>query len=176
MRRSTSTTTRPPRDGEVDGESYYFVSEKDFEALKSGSLIEFARVHGHWYGTPRRFVEETLRQGKDVVLSIDVQGGAQVKKSFADAVFVFILPPSSAVLLERITRRGTDYAGEIRKRLSAAQEEIRHASAYDYMVINDKLEDAVSALSSIIQSERQRRDRYEPGFLERFSEPGRKKT
>ena len=168
IRRSVSATTRAPRPGEVEGVSYFFVGEAEFENLKNGKLIEWATVHGHSYGTPRDFVENTLASGLDVVLSVDVQGGRQVKKVFPDAVTVFILPPSYAVLEERIRRRAADPAGTIKIRLENAREELRALPEYEYVVVNDGLEEAVSALCSVILSERHRRARYDERFLGKF--------
>jgi guanylate kinase len=168
LRRSISTTTRAPRPGEIGGKSYWFVGEEDFEKLKKGKLIEWAKVHGYFYGTSRNFVEETLESGFDVVLSVDVQGGRQVKKVFPDAVTIFILPPSHEVLEQRIRRRATDPAGTIKTRLENAREELRALPEYEYVVVNDGLEEAVAALCSIVLSERHRRARYEGSFLEKF--------
>ena len=168
LRRSVSATTRAPRPGEVEGESYFFVGEREFENLKRGKLIEWATVHGHSYGTPREFVEKTLESGVDVVLSVDVQGGRQVKKVFPDAVTIFILPPSFEVLEQRIKRRAADPADTIKTRLENAREELRALPEYEYVVVNDGLEDAVSALCSVILSERHRRARYEKSFLDKF--------
>ena len=168
LRRSVSTTTRAPRPGEIDGKSYFFTGEEDFEKLKKGKLIEWAKVHGYFYGTPRDFVEETLESGFDVVLSVDVQGGRQVKKVFPDAVTIFILPPSYEVLEQRIRRRATDPVGTIKTRLENAREELRALPEYEYVVVNDGLEEAVAVLCSIVLSERHRRARYEGSFLEKF--------
>jgi guanylate kinase len=166
---SVSATTRPPRPGEVAGESYLFVSKAEFERLKKGKLIEWARVHGYFYGTPKKFVTDQLAKGRDVVLNIDVQGGASVKKAFPDAVLIFILTPSPDVLEERIRRRATDLSGEIEKRLENAWGEIRMATGYDYIVENDKLDETVAILQAIIRTERHRRTRYPEGYIERFS-------
>jgi guanylate kinase len=167
---SVSVTTRPPREGEVDGESYRFVDKAEFDEFEKTSLIEWAVVHDHCYGTPREFVEQELAKGLDVLLNIDVQGGARVKKVFPDAVMIFILPPCYKDLEKRIKQRGTDYPGDITKRLENARREIEVASAdYDYLVINDRLEDAVSTLAAIVVSERCRRTRYPKGYLEDFA-------
>jgi guanylate kinase len=169
LKASVSVTTRPPREGEVDGESYRFIDEAKFEELKKTSLIEWASVHGRFYGTPRDFVEQEIAKGLDVVLNIDVQGGAQVKKAFPNAVLIFILPPSYEELQKRIMQRGTDYAAEITKRMENARREIKVAADYDYLVINDQLEDAVSTLAAIVVSERCRRVRYPKTFLNGFA-------
>lgn len=168
LRRSVSATTRAPRPGEIDGESYFFVGGDEFENLKNGKLIEWATVHGHAYGTPREFVEKTLSSGVDVVLCVDIQGGRLVKKVFPDAVTIFILPPSYEVLEQRIRRRAADPAETIKKRLENAREELRALPEYEYAVVNDDLEHAVSAICSVIFSERNRRARYQKSFLDRF--------
>jgi guanylate kinase len=168
LKGSISATTRPSRPDEVDGESYLFVSQEEFETLKAGKLIEWASVHGHLYGTPRKLVDEQLASGHDIVLNIDVQGGASVKKAFPNAVLIFILTPSSEVLEERIRRRATDLSGEIEKRLENAWGEIRRAGGYDYIVVNDQLDDTVATLLAIIRSERHRRGRYPDEFIKRF--------
>jgi len=168
LQRSISTTTRVPRPGEVDGQSYFFVGEAEFENLKRGKLIEWAAVHGNLYGTPRDFVENTLQRGVDVVLSIDVQGGRAVKKTFPDAVMIFILPPSFEVLERRITRRAADLDEDIKTRLANAREELRALPQYEYVVVNDELEKAVAALGAIIAGERCRRARYPKGYIDSF--------
>ena len=160
LRRSVSATTRSPRAGEAEGESYFFVKPGEFERLKKGKLVEWAEVHGHCYGTPKEFVDSELALGKDVLLNIDVQGGIETKKSFANAVLIFILPPSLQVLEDRITGRGTDYASEISKRMENARKEIQAATQYDYLVINNELEAAVTDALMIIGSERCRRTRF----------------
>jgi guanylate kinase len=168
LRASVSATTRQPRGNEVEGEAYRFVSEEEFRKLKKGKLIEWAEVHGHLYGTPREFVDARLHEGYDVVLNIDVQGGASVKKAFPEAVLVFILTPSLEELERRIRRRATDESIEIDQRLENAWAEIKMAAYYDYVVVNDKLSDTVAALLAIIQSERHSRSRYEEAFFQRF--------
>ncbi len=166
LERSISVTTRPPRAGEVDGESYFFVGVDEFEELKRGKLIEWAIVHGYLYGTPREFIRERLEKGIDVVLCVDVQGGRQVRKVFPDAVTVFILPPSFEVLEQRIRRRAADPAETIKTRLENAREELRALPEYEYVVVNDELDGAVASLRSIIASERLRRRRYQDGFFD----------
>jgi guanylate kinase len=168
LRASVSATTRPPREGEIEGESYFFVSEDDFVALKKGKLIEWAVVHGHQYGTPRAFVDGELARGKDVVLNIDVQGGAAVKKAFPHAVLIFILPPTFETLEKRIRMRGTDGPKEIEKRLANARREMEFAKDYGYILVNDKLEETVGAIEAIVQAERHRRIRYDADFTEKF--------
>lgn len=166
LERSVSVTTRPPRTGEVNGESYFFVGIDEFEALKRGKLIEWANVHGYLYGTPRDFIRERLEKGIDVVLCVDIQGGRQVRKVFPDAVTIFILPPSFEVLEQRIKRRAADPAETIKTRLENAREELRALPEYEYVVVNDDLDGAVASLHSIIDSERLRRTRYRESFFE----------
>lgn len=134
----------------------------------NGGLVEWARVHGSLYGTPRAPLDAMLGKGLDVVLNIDVQGARQVKKCFPDAVMVFILPPSFKVLEQRIRHRAADLANDITTRLDNARTELRALSEYDYVVVNDKLRGAITALSAIVAAERSRRNRYSKHFLERF--------
>ncbi len=171
LRRSISVTTRPPRAGEVDGDSYFFVSVEEFAKRKRDKLIEWARVHEHVYGTLRDFVENTLAKGLDVVLNVDVQGGASVKKVFPQSVLIFILTPSRGVLEERIRKRDKDLSSDIQTRLENAWGEIRQADVYNYVLENDELEETVATVLAIIRAERHRRARYPKGYIERFK-PG----
>jgi len=141
---SISCTTRPPRATEKNGEWYNFISEEEFERMiQRGEFLEYARVFGrHYYGTPRRWVEEARRQGLDLVLEIDVQGAAQVKQKLPEAVAIFILPPSRGELEQRIRARGQDSEGEIARRLERAHQEMQHYREYDFIVINDDQERA----------------------------------
>lgn len=168
LKRSISATTRPPRGDEEDGEDYYFVPEAEFEQLKKGNLIEWARVHDHFYGTPRDRVEDELAAGFDVVLNIDVQGGNEVKKAFPGTALIFMLTPSRKVLEDRIRKRNTELSGTIEKRLANALQEIKWATGYDYIVENDRLDATVITVLSIIRSERHRRTRYPSDYIERF--------
>jgi guanylate kinase len=152
---SISVTSRPPREGEVDGRDYHFVSEERFqELIAEGLFYEWARVHDNLYGTRRDLVETQLARGKDVVLDIDVVGSLNIKKMNDKAVLIFILPPSMQVLEGRLRRRETDSDEVIRKRLENAREEIRVAGQYDYVVINDDLEQAIVTVRGIINAER----------------------
>jgi guanylate kinase len=169
LKRSVSMTTRKPRNGEIGGEDYFFVSEENFEAAKDGELIEWAEVHTACYGTPRGFVEKNLEKGLDVVLNIDVQGGRDVKKCFPEALTIFILPPSFEVLEQRIRERATDPAVDIQTRLENAREEIQAMPDYEYVVVNDKLDQTIATLRAIILSERCRRTRYPDDLVEKFS-------
>jgi guanylate kinase len=154
---SVSCTTRAPRKGEVDGVNYFFVSREKFEdMIKNDELIEYAEVYGNYYGTPRSYVLNQVQRGKDVVLEIDPQGALQIKEHFSDAVFVFIVPPSLKELSARIYKRGTDKESVIKKRLSAATDELKYASKYDYIVVNDDVEKATRKVDNIINAERNR--------------------
>lgn len=155
LKYSISCTTRPPRPGEQEGVDYYFVVPAVFERMKeAGEFIEWARVHGNYYGTPRRPVEEWRREGFDVILEIDVWGALQVKKSYPEGIFIFIAPPSLRVLEERLRRRNTDQEDEVLLRMTNANLELQHIKDYNYLVVNDVFEEAVKCLCAIIVAER----------------------
>ncbi|MDD4084285.1 MAG: guanylate kinase [Acidaminococcaceae bacterium] len=157
MAYSVSATTRAPRKGETDGVNYFFVSRQKFQEMITGNdLLEYAEIYGNCYGTPRSYVMDILNQGRDVVLEIDPQGALQVKKTFPDAVFVFIVPPSLDELSKRIYKRGTDTEEVIKRRLSAATSELAYASKYDYIIVNDEVEKAANKVGNIIDAERNR--------------------
>ena len=159
---SVSATTRSPRPGEEHGKQYYFLQKEEFEELISqGKMLEYAQYVGNYYGTPREPVEQWMAQGKDVVLEIEVQGGAQIKKLMPGCVSIFILPPSMEVLEKRLRGRGTEDEATVRKRLEKAREEIPHAKDYDYVVFNDRLEDAVEDLRAILRAEKRKYHRNE---------------
>lgn len=158
---SISVTTRLPRSGEMDGLDYYFVTVKEFqEMIATGELLEWAKVYDNYYGTPRRVVEGLLEKGRDVMLEIDTQGALQVKEKYADAVLIFIAPPSLSELERRLRRRGSDSPAEIQKRIQSAAVEMRLAGHYDYVVVNDEVERAVSKICSIITAEKCRSKYY----------------
>ncbi len=172
VRESISVTTRPPREGEVEGRDYFFVDEERFEEMKvEGELIEWARVHGAQYGTPSRFLREQLAAGHDVLLNIDIQGGNRVKKLFPASVTIFILPPTFEALEERIRGRGSLDDEALRLRLENARKEIAAARNYDYIVVNDELDVAVESVCSVIRAERCRRERQKYGVVESFVDP-----
>ncbi|WP_124727670.1 guanylate kinase [Staphylospora marina] len=157
---SVSATTRKPREGEIDGVNYFFKSVPEFKRMiENGELIEWAQYVGNYYGTPRRFVEETLAQGKDVLLEIEVQGAMQVKERCPHGVFIFLVPPSMDELLNRIKGRGTETEETIADRMGAAADELKQICHYDYVVINDEVERACDRLEAIITAEHCRRDR-----------------
>lgn len=154
---SVSATTRPPRAGELDGADYHFYDEERFAvAERAGEFIETADVHGYRYGTPRRPLEEALAEGRDIVLDIDVQGGASIRQIFADAVLIFIVPPSMRVLRERLERRRSEEPAVIERRLANARREMSRAPEYDYLIVNDVLERAVAEVLAVLQAERNR--------------------
>jgi len=155
IRLSISTTTRPPRPGEEHGREYFFTTAEDFvKRAAAGEFLEWAEVHGNYYGTSRIFVEEQMRAGTDILLEIDWQGARQVKKQFPQAAGIFILPPSIAALEERLHKRGQDEPHVITRRLLAAGGEIAHAPEFEYAIINEEFAVALSELSAIVRSAR----------------------
>ena len=149
---SISATTRTPRDGDVHGKDYYFHTRDEFQQMiQNGELIEWAEYVGNYYGTPRKYVEEQLNAGKDVLLEIEMQGGMLVKEQFPDALLIFISPPSAEILKQRLTGRGTESPEEIEKRLLRAVEEVQYMKDYDYIIVNDELEDAVEKVNDLIK-------------------------
>lgn len=171
LRYSISMTTRDPREGEVDGVDYFFKSRDDFEKLISeGQLIEHAEYVGNYYGTPRQYVEETLERGNDVFLEIEVQGALKVRENFPQGVFVFLIPPSLEELKDRIVNRGTETEDKVKNRLLAAREEIEMMDAYDYVVVNDKIDNAVTKIQSIVASEHCKRERVAQQYKKALEE------
>ncbi len=157
---SISMTTRPPRDGEVDGIDYYFVDKATFEAkIENDELLEWAQFVGHYYGTPLDKVEAQLKQGKEVVLEIEVQGALQVREKMSDAVFVFISPPNKEALYRRLLRRGTESTETIKKRMDKAEREFPLAHKYDYIVVNDEVTNAADRILAIIRAEHAKTER-----------------
>lgn len=154
---SVSATTRPARPGETNGKDYWFLSEAEFEAkTKVGDFLEHARYNNHRYGTLRSEVERLFAGGQHVVLDIEVDGARQVRRQFADAVLVFLLPPSGAELVRRLGGRGTEPAAVVKHRMAIALEELKAVPEYDYVVTNDDLDHAVATVSAIIEGEQRR--------------------
>ena len=154
---SVSATTRRPREGEADGIDYFFHSREEFESMiKNDELIEWAEYVGNYYGTPRKAVETQLAEGKDVLLEIEMQGGMLVKEKFPDALLLFVTPPSFQELEKRLIGRGTETEEEIARRMQRATEEIAYMPSYDYLIINNDLEQAVQNVHQIIQTEHMR--------------------
>ena len=155
IRVSISSTTRPPRTGENDGREYHFVDVQYFlEMVSRGDFLEWAEVHGNYYGTSRRWIEAEMTAGRDVLLEIDWQGAQQVRKAFPSAIGIFILPPSLEELKSRLSGRGTDSAETIARRIAAARDEMRHVDEFDYVIINDDLPQAFGNLQSVINASR----------------------
>lgn len=151
---SVSATTRPPREGEVDGRDYHFRSLKDFKrGQAAGEFAESAEVHGHLYGTLRAEVQRVLASGKHVIMDIDVQGTRQFAAAFPDSVLIFIRPPSAEALLERLEARGTEDLKSLIRRFRSAKDELKAIDLYQYVVVNDEVDSAVAAISGIIDSE-----------------------
>lgn len=150
---TVSATTRSPREGEIDGVSYYFLTPDEFERrVEAGEFIEWAHVHGHCYGTLASEVERNLVQGSSLILEIDVQGALQVRERMPEAVLIFIKPPSLEVLAERLRKRGTETEASLELRLSNAKAELALADRYDEIVVNDDLDEAVAQLAGIIEA------------------------
>ena len=154
---SISYTSRPKRSNEIEGDDYYFVEREIFEQmLQNGEFVESAEIYGNFYGTSQKWINETIDSGKDVLLEIDSQGAQQVRKIFSNVVSVFVLPPSLEELERRLRSRGQDSNKVIAKRMDAAREEISHVSEYDYVIINDNMDEAVRDLICVVQAERLR--------------------
>jgi len=163
---SISMTTRAAREGEVDGVDYFFKTREEFENLiEQGKLLEYAEFVGNYYGTPVDYVQETLENGKDVFLEIEVQGARQVREKFPDGLFIFLMPPSLSELKNRIVTRGTEPEHVINNRLNVAKEEIEMMHLYDYVVENDQVELACERIKAIVVAEHCRRERLEPKYL-----------
>lgn len=154
---SVSATTRSPRPGEVEGISYFFKTDDEFrQMIEKDELIEYAGYVGHYYGTPKQFVEKNLDEGKDVFLEIEIQGALKVKEKYPDAVLMFITPPDAKTLRERLVNRGTESMDVIEKRLARAAEEANGVEVYDYIVINDNLQECVEMVDRIVKCEHNR--------------------
>lgn len=154
---SVSYTTRAPRNGEVDGKHYHFVSREVFlEMAKRGEFLESAEVYGNFYGTSQKWIAEETAKGRDILLEIDWQGAAQVRKLFPACVSIFILPPSLEALAQRLNGRGTDDPSVISRRLAAVREDVRHVAEFDYVIINEDLNKALHELESVVLAARLR--------------------
>ena len=167
---SVSMTTRRKRGSETDGVDYYFVSEKEFlEHIENGDMLEYAKYGSNYYGTPAQPIKDRIGNGEIVFLNIEVQGGASVRKLIPEAVKVFILPPSVRELERRLRKRATEDEEAIQKRLQIAEDEMERAVEYDYIVINDDLDDAVDALISIVKGQTPKNDNINEIIREVFS-------
>lgn len=157
---SVSVTTRNPRNKEQEGINYYFTTKENFEEkIKNDEFLEYAQVYGNYYGTPKWKVLELINNGNDVILEIDIQGALKVKEKYPEGVFIFILPPSLEELKKRITARGTDSVEDIIKRMECTYEELSYAFKYDYVVVNDYVDEAVEKIKSIITAEKNKANR-----------------
>ena len=161
---SVSMTTRSPRPGEKEGESYFFVTKEQFEkTIEENGFIEYAQYVGNYYGTPRAYVEEQMRSGKDVILEIEIQGAHKVKALYPDAILIFVTPPSARILKERLTGRGTETAEVIKKRMDRAAQESEGIEDYDYIAVNDDIETCVSNVRGMIEA-----SHFRPALNEEF--------
>ena len=165
LKYSVSATTREKRDGEQEGIDYFYTTKEQFEAMiQNGELLEHAKYVENYYGTPRAYVKEQLEKGNDVFLEIEVQGALQVKENFPEGVFIFLFPPSLEELKNRIIGRGTESDELVRNRLKEAEKEISMMSEYDYVVVNDDVDQAVQKIKAVITSEHCKRERIEAEY------------
>ncbi len=168
---SVSMTTRPPRPGEVDGVDYYFVSKETFlKRIKEDKFLEWAEFVGNYYGTPRDKVDEQLDRGKEVVLEIEVEGALQVRKQMKDAVFIFLVPPGRKALYERLLNRGTEDIDLVEKRMKKADKEFTLAHKYDYIVVNDEVNNAADRIMAIIRAEHAKTERTIHNYMKMIGE------
>lgn len=159
---SISATTRAPRKGEEDGVNYYFLNKEEFKKkIEEDDFLEYAEVYGNYYGTPKSKVNEMLKEGKNVILEIDIQGALQVKENCNDGIFIFILPPSMEELKNRIINRGSETPESLIERFNSAYKEINYISKYNYGVINDTVKEAVEKIENILAAEKCRVDRID---------------
>ena len=167
---SVSATTRQPREGEKDGEDYFFVSREYFQQMiEDGRLVEYAQYVNHYYGTPRDYVEKKMAEGKDVILEIEIQGALKVKKRFPDALLIFVTPPSAGELRRRLVGRGTETIEVINARLRRAAEEASGMEAYDYLLIKDEIDNCVEQMHQLITLQHSKTC-YHLDFLSRMRE------
>ena len=151
---SISMTTRPPRGAETDGREYFFRETDEFkQAITDGELLEYAEFNGFLYGTPKKHIDEYINAGKTVILEINVEGALQIKKKYCDSALVFVIPPDKSELETRLKKRGTQSEASIRERMQIAEQEIKNIYAYDYVVVNDTVEDAVKQIETIVAAE-----------------------
>lgn len=164
---SVSTTTRPQRANDVPGVTYNFVTKEEFEEkIKNGYFIEYTTYADNYYGTPKELIKEKLDKGIDVILEIEIEGAANIKKIIPEAIFIFIMPPSLKTLIKRLKNRNTDSKEKIIERFHTAYKEINDVTKYNYVVVNDKLEDAIEKVEAIIKAEKCRVDRIEEVYLD----------
>lgn len=158
---SVSATTRAPRNGEVNDIDYHFVTKQKFEEMiDQNAFLEYAFVHGEYYGTPKQNAFDELAKGNDVIFDIDVQGGLSIKKQCPEAIMIFIAPPDTDILEHRLRKRGTETEERIQRRMANAIGELQHINDYDYVILNDSLKDAYEKLKSIISAEKSKKDKF----------------
>lgn len=163
---SVSATSRAPRTNDIEGETYYFYSKEEFEnKIKEGYFLEYAEYAGNYYGTPKKIIEEKLNEGIDVILEIEIQGAMQIKNLIPESIFIFIMPPTLEELKRRLVGRNTDSKEKIIERFKIAYKEINEVSKYNYVVVNDEVDNAVSKIQAIIKAEKCRVDRIEEVLL-----------
>ncbi|MCK9236317.1 MAG: guanylate kinase [Acholeplasmataceae bacterium] len=168
---SVSMTTRPPRAGEVDGVDYYFVSKKEFlDRIENDGFLEWAEFVGNYYGTPKDKVEEQLMEGKEVVLEIEVEGALQVREIMKDAVFIFLVPPGKKALYDRLNVRGTESETIVLERMQKAESEFSLAHKYDYIVVNDEVNNAADRIMAIIRAEHAKTERTIHNYMKMIGE------
>lgn len=168
---SISSTTRNPRENEVDGVSYNFITKQEFEDLiATDSLLEYVHVFGNYYGTPKKWVLDHIERGNDVLLEIEIVGAMKVKEKYPDAILVFVLPPSLKELKNRIVCRGTETIEQIENRMERAMQEIKTIEKYDYFIFNDNLSKSVEDLKAIISSEKNKVNRYDNEIIKMYEE------
>lgn len=168
---SVSATTRNPRDGEVDGVNYFFVTKDKFKSMiVNNELLEHAQIYDNFYGTPKAAILENLENGHDVVLEIEMQGARQIKEVYPEGVFIFILPPSLDELKNRIVGRGTETEEQINKRFSCAMDEIYQIENYDYFIVNKDVKNSAQELEHIISAEKNKVYRYKDNIIKKFKE------
>ncbi|RDY25201.1 guanylate kinase [Romboutsia weinsteinii] len=168
---SVSATTRSPRAGEVEGVNYYFIGKDKFtDMIGKGEFLEYAQIYDNFYGTPKAAIIESLENGQNVLLEIEMQGAKQIKEVYPEGVFIFVLPPSLEELKNRIVGRGTETKEEIDKRFSCAFEEINQIVNYDYFIVNEDVEKSAKEIEGIISSEKNKVSRYKNNIIAKFKE------
>ncbi len=169
LRYSVSATTRAPRPNEIDGQHYFFLTETEFQnQIDAGDFLEWARVYGHYYGTPKQYVEQLLASGHDVILDIEVQGAVQIKRSLPEAVLIFLAPPSLTELKKRLTGRNTEQEMELSKRLQYIETEFQSTPQYDYLILNQEICLTCEQIECIIQAEKCRVNRQDRNLLNKI--------
>lgn len=170
MQLSVSYTTREPRKGEVNNQDYTFISENTFcRMIEDGAFIEWAKVHGNYYGTSRKRLDDMMKKGIDVVLDIDVQGAGQMRRNYSKGIYIFILPPSMDILVERLKTRMSNSLEDISRRMKRARDEIREYKTYDYVILNDAIDKALAELKAIIIADRVRTERAGNQWIKNFN-------